>query len=300
MRRLITIAALAAILAAGGGFALSAWPVGNTVTLSGLEGDAARGAYLARMSGCIACHTDSEDGGAPLAGGVQLETGFGTFHSPNLTTDYERGIGAWTPEMFAKAVRQGVSPEGEPYYPAFPYPFYSRFSDQDIADLWAAFRTVPAVETASEPQDLRFPYSFRPALKAWRALFLDLGPLEPMPERSEAWNRGRYIVRGPAHCGACHTPRNLLGARQAELALHGAKDLPDGGKSPPITADRLKAQGWTVKNLAYALRSGITPEGDAFGGSMGEVVRDGTAFLSDADLRAIALYLLDKDDIDES
>lgn len=300
MRRLITIAALAAILAAGGGFALSAWPFGKPVALARLEGDAARGAYLARMAGCIACHTDSEHGGAPLAGGVELQTGFGTFHSPNLTTDEDRGIGAWTPEMFAKAVRQGISPEGEPYYPAFPYPFYSRLSDQDIADLWAAFQTVPAMETASKPQELQFPYNFRPALKAWRGLFLDLGPLKPMPERSEAWNRGRYIVQGPAHCGACHTPRNLLGARQAELALHGANGLPGGGKSPPITADRLEAQGWTVKNLAYALRSGVTPEGDALGGSMGEVVRDGTAFLSDADLRAIALYLLDKDDIDES
>lgn len=300
MRRPFKIAAFAAIAAAGSGVALAAWPIGRPVSLESLSGDAARGAYLARMSGCIACHTDTDGGGAPLAGGLELKTGFGTFRSPNLTTDNEYGIGAWTPEMFAKAVRQGISPEGEPYYPAFPYPFYSRFSDQDIADLWAAFRTVPAAATPSREQDLQFPYSFRPALKAWRALFLDMGPLKPMPDRSDAWNRGRYIVRGPAHCGACHTPRNLLGARQAEFALHGAEGLPDGGKSPRITADRLEAEGWTVNNLAYALRSGVTPEGDAFGGSMGEVVRDGTAFLSDADLRAIAIYLLNKDEPDES
>lgn len=300
MRRLIRVVTVAAVAAAASGVALSAWPIGRPVALDTLAGDADRGAYLARMSGCIACHTDAEDGGAPLAGGVELKTGFGTFHSPNLTTDAEYGIGAWTPEMFARAVRQGISPEGEPYYPAFPYPFYSRFSDQDIADLWAAFQTVPAAATPSRDQELRFPYSFRPALKGWRSLFLEMGPLEPVPDRSEAWNRGRYIVKGPAHCGACHTPRNLLGARQAEFALHGAGSLPDGGKSPPITAERLAADGWTVSNLAYALRSGVTPEGDAFGGSMGEVVRDGTAFLSDADLRAIAIYLLDKDEADES
>lgn len=300
MRRMIRITAVAAVAATASVVALSAWPIGRPVALDTLAGDAARGAYLARMSGCIACHTDTDGGGAPLAGGLELKTGFGTFHSPNLTTDAEHGIGAWTPEMFAKAVRQGISPEGEPYYPAFPYPFYSRFSDQDIADLWAAFQTVPAAATPSREQELRFPFSFRPALKAWRSLFLDMGPLGPMPDRSEAWNRGRYIVRGPAHCGACHTPRNLLGARQAEFTLHGADSLPDGGKSPPITAGRLEANGWTVSNLAYALRSGITPEGDAFGGSMGEVVRDGTAFLTNDDLTAIALYLLDKDAPDEN
>jgi len=280
--------------------ALSAWPIGRPVALDNLTGDAARGAYLARMSGCIACHTDIEGGNAPLAGGVELKTEFGTFISPNLTTDAKHGIGKWTPGLFAKAVRQGISPEGEPYYPAFPYPFYSRLSDQDIADLWAAFQTVPAAATPSREHELVFPFSFRPALKAWRAMFVDMGRLENVPERSQAWNRGRYIVKGPAHCGACHTPRNMLGARQAEFSLHGADGLPDGGKSPPITAERLEAEGWTVSSLAYALRSGITPAGDTFGGSMGEVVRDGTSHLSDADLRAIALYLLDKDEPDES
>lgn len=295
MRRIAKLGALAAVLAAAGAASLHAWPIGRPVALESIAGDAARGAYLARMSGCIACHTNAENGGAPLAGGVKLPTDFGTFHSPNLTTDTVNGIGGWSIQEFSKAVRQGVSPDGEPYYPAFPYPFYSRFSDQDIADLWAAFRTVPAVAEAAPEQELRFPFSFRPALKAWRAMFLDTGPLEPREDKSEAWNRGRFIVRGPAHCGACHTPRNLLGARQAEFALHGAEGLPDGGKSPPITKARLEERGWTVSNLAYALRSGITPGGDVFGGSMGEVVRDGTSFLSDDDLRAIAIYLLDKD-----
>ncbi|WP_370321752.1 cytochrome c [Oricola sp.] len=299
MRRIVKLGALATVLAAAGAASLHAWPIGRPVALETIAGDAARGAYLARMSGCIACHTDAEGGGAPLVGGVELPTDFGTFHSPNLTTDIETGIGGWSIREFSKAVRQGISPDGEPYYPAFPYPFYSRFSDQDIADLWAAFQTVPAVAEAAPEQELRFPFSFRPALKAWRAMFLDMGPLEPREDKSDAWNRGRYIVRGPAHCGACHTPRNMLGARQAELRLHGADGLPGGGESPPITKAALEKGGWTVASLSYALRSGITPDGDVFGGSMGEVVRDGTAFLSDDDLRAIAIYLLDKDESDE-
>lgn len=272
-----------------------AWPIGNSERLDASGGDAKRGAYLARMSGCIACHTNSKEGGPPLAGGLALKTDFGTFYTPNLTTDQKEGMGDWTVEDFAKAVRQGVSPDGEPYYPAFPFPFYSKFSDQDIADLWAAFQTVPANSLPSKPHELAFPFNFRDGLKLWRSAYVDLEPFEPDPARSDKWNRGKYIVRGAAHCGACHTPRNFAGARQAEFALHGAKGLPDGGKSPPITTKALKEGGWTVNNLAYALRTGVMPDGDAFGGSMGEVVRDGTQYLTQQDREAIATFLLNKD-----
>jgi len=295
MRKTVTVLLAALAFAGAGAAAMAVWPIGRPPDLSALQGNPDRGAYLARMAGCIACHTDVEGGGAPLAGGVALQTDFGTFHSPNLTTDAEYGIGDWTIEEFSKAVRQGVSPEGTPYYPAFPYPFYGMLTDQDVADLWAAFRTVPPVAIPSEPQEMRFPYNFRPGLKLWRGMFLEPKPFEPDPDRSALWNRGRYIVEGPAHCGACHTPRDMFGARQAELRLHGADGLPDGGKSPPITAEHLIEQGWTINTLKYALRSGVLPDGDAFGGSMGEVVRDGTSFLSDEDLTAIATYLLDKD-----
>lgn len=295
MKRAILTVAAAFVLLGAGAAGLTSWPIGEKPTLAQLEGSADRGAYLARMSGCIACHTNVEGGGAPLSGGLALETDFGTFYSPNLTTDEKYGIGSWTPEMFAKAVRQGVSPDGTPYYPAFPYPFYSKFSDQDIADLWAAFQTVPAVAEQSKPQEMEFPFNIRAALKIWRALFLEPDPFKTEKDKSEQWNRGKFIVEGPAHCGACHTPRNALGARQVELRLHGADALPDGGKSPPITADELLEKGWTVEDLKYALKTGILPDGDAFGGSMGEVVRDGTSFLADDDLTAIAIYLLDPD-----
>lgn len=275
---------------------LSYWPIGKEEKLSAVQGDAQRGAYLARMSGCIACHTASEGGGKPLAGGLKLPTGFGTFYSPNLTTDPEHGMGNWSISDFAKAVRQGISPEGEPYYPSFPYPFYTKFSDQDVADLWAAFQTVPPVAEPSKPHEMMPPFNVRSGLKVWRGLFLNFKPYEADPEKGELWNRGKFIVEGPAHCAACHTPRNALGARQAELSLHGADELPDGGKSPPITSRALKLNGWTVSTLKYALQTGVMPDGDVFGGSMGEVVRDGTAFLSDDDREAIATYLLNKDE----
>ncbi len=292
--RLWLIAVIAAPALAGAAFAmLHFWPIGRPEGIGNLTGDPGRGAYLARMSGCIACHTNSAEGGKPLSGGVRLPTDFGTFYSPNLTTDADHGIGDWTIDEFAAALRQGVSPEGAPYYPSFPYPFYGSMSDQDIADLWAAFKTVPPVPVASRPHDMTPPFNLRAGLKVWRALYHAPEPHTANPERSDLWNRGKFIVEGPAHCGACHTPRNLLGARQAELALHGAERLPDGGKAPPITSSALAEGGWTVDTLKYALQSGIMPDGDVFGGSMAEVVRDGTAFLSDEDRVAIATYLLD-------
>ncbi|WP_299476928.1 cytochrome c [uncultured Roseibium sp.] len=295
--RIWLVGAFSALAMAGAGFVgLYLWPIGKPVELAAAKGDPQRGAYLARMSGCIACHTDFEGGGKPLAGGLKLPTDFGTFYSPNLTTDKENGIGAWTMEDFAKAVRQGVSPDGDPYYPSFPYPFYAKLSDQDVADLWAAFQTVPPVAETSKAHVMVPPFNIRSGLKIWRGAFLDPKPFRPEPDRSEAWNRGKYIVEGPAHCGACHTPRNLLGARQADLFLEGADKLPDGGKSPPITSAALKEGGWTISSLSYALQTGVMPDGDVFGGSMGEVVRDGTAFLSEEDRKAIATYLLERDE----
>lgn len=296
MKRIVFLALVGAALAAATIGAIALWPIGNEPTIGQLSGAANRGAYLARMSGCIACHTDSENGGAPLAGGLKLPTNFGTFFSPNLTTSKEFGIGNWTVETFAKAVREGVSPEGEPYYPSFPYTFYSKLTDQDVADLWAAFQTVPAVELASTKHEMSFPFNFRAGLKLWRAAYQDTSKFETNPAKTESWNRGKYIVEGPAHCGACHTPRNFAGARQVEQKLHGADDLPNGGKSPAINAENLRDKGWTTKSLAYALKTSIKPDGDVFGGSMVEVVRDGTSFLSAKDLEAIATYLLD--DID--
>ncbi|PLX37142.1 MAG: cytochrome C [Hyphomicrobiales bacterium] len=295
MKRVGIVAALVLALAGTGAGALWLWPIGEPVVLADRKGDASRGAYLARMAGCIACHTNSAKGGAPLAGGLALETKFGTFYTPNLTPDEKHGLGAWSLDDFARAVRQGVSPSGEPYYPAFPYPFYRHLSDQDVADLWAAFRMLPAVAAPSRPQALHFPFSFRPGLKLWRAAFLSDTPLSPDPGKSEQWNRGQYIVRGPAHCGACHTPRNLAGARLTNRRLEGNPALPEGGSAPAISTAALHESGWKPGDIAYALETGIMPDGDVFGSSMAKVVDDGTSFLTDADRKAVATYLLDEE-----
>ncbi|WP_108785444.1 c-type cytochrome [Falsiruegeria mediterranea] len=288
---------LAATVGVTGAVALVAWPIGIEPpgTLEILEGNVDRGAYLARASGCIACHSNFEVGGAPLAGGAPLETDFGTFYPPNLTTDPDHGMGAWTISDFARAVRQGISPEGEPYYPTFTFPFYARFSDQDIADLWAAFQTVPAVPEPSPAHEASFPFDQRWGLKLWRAAYLSEPDTDAVEERSDAWNRGKWLVRGAAHCGACHTDRNFAGARITDRIFAGNDSLPGGKSAPSILPTDLQAAGWDADSLAYALRTGITPEGDVFGGSMAEVVNDGTAFLSDADLAAMATYILGND-----
>ena len=274
--------------------ALVVWPIGLKTKDIDLVGDVQRGAYLARASGCIACHTNFEKGGAPLAGGAPLKTDFGTFYPPNLTTDPIHGLGNWTTQDFAKAVRQGVSPDGQPYYPTFTYPFYANFTDQDIADLWAAFQTVPAVNEPAPPHDARFPFNQRWGLKLWRAAFLQTPHTDPVADNGEQWNRGRLLAEGAVHCAACHTGRNFAGARASDSQhFQGNDRLPGGGKSPAIDFDTLQERGWTVDNLAYALKTGVTPTGDALGGTMGEVVFQGTRFLTDEDRKAIAIYLMD-------
>ncbi|WP_421880424.1 c-type cytochrome [Pacificispira sp.] len=292
MKKPILVGLAAAALGAVAVGTLVVWPIGFATEEIELSGDVERGAYLARASGCIACHTDFAGGGAPLAGGAPLKTAFGDYYPPNITTDLDHGIGAWTVDDFAKAVRQGIDRDGQPYFPTFPYPFYSDFSDQDIADLWAAFQTVPPVPESAPDHAVSFPFSQRWGMKAWRAAFLTDPSTEPVEGKTDRWNRGRWLVEGAAHCGACHTPRNFAGARVSTSAFAGNDELPDNNKAPSILASDLVTEGWTVSKLAYALRTGVTPSGDAFGGSMGEVVAYGTRFLSQSDLEAMAVYLL--------
>jgi len=255
-------------------------------------GDATRGEYLLRAGGCYACHTDVKGEGKPLAGGPGLETAFGTFFAPNLTADAEHGLGNWTLEDFARALRKGISPEGEPYYPVFPYDFYTRLNDQDIADLWAALQASTAVSTPDKPHDVSFPYSIREVLNVWQSMFFREARFKPNPANGEAFNRGAYLVNGPAHCAACHTPRNSYGALDWSRHLQGSDTLPGGERSPTIRASILKARGWTVESLAQALKDKVQPAGDTFIGSMAEVVDHGTSYLTEEDRQAIATYIL--------
>lgn len=293
MRILVALAALA-ITGAGGYGLLVAWPLDAGAALERTAvGDPMRGAYLARASGCIGCHTDLEGGGKPLAGGHALDTPFGTFYAPNITTDPVFGIGGWTQEAFVAAVRKGISPDGRPYYPVFPYTFYASLSDQDVADLWAAFQTVAPVPEPASKSELTFPFNLRPTLKIWRALYFENKYFTVDPSRPDIWNRGKYLVEGPTHCGACHTPRSFLGGRDLGRRFFGSKDLPGGEKSPPITQQKLRENGWTERSLAYSLKTGLTPSGDAFGGAMGEIVAHSTSFLTEDDRNAIADFLME-------
>lgn len=274
---------------------LWAWPIGEPARLGALQGDAWRGAYLARASGCVSCHT--APGGQALAGGAALETPFGTFVPPNITPDPEGGIGGWNLDEFAVAVRQGVAPEGHAYYPAFVYEFYRGFSDQDVADLFVALQGVPPVAEPAPAHDVSFPFNLRFGLKLWRAAFMSEPYVTPAMGRSELWNRGQALVEGPTHCAACHTGRNLLGGLKSSEAMAGSDALPGGAVAPSIQAEDLRARGWTAASLAYALRTGLAPDGDALGGSMAEVVHAGTSYLDEADREAIAAYILDVDEV---
>ena len=271
---------------------IAKWPIGEPEQLGMLAGDAYRGAYLARSSGCIACHTNVAAGGASLAGGAPLDTPFGSFVPPNITPDLAGGIGDWTLDQFAVALRQGVRPDGKAYYPAFPYEFYADMSDQDVADLWAAIQTVPAVAEPAPAHDVSFPFNLRWGLKLWRAAYMAPAAISPVLGQSAAWNRGQQLVTGAAHCAACHTGRNMLGGLKPSAALAGNDNLPGGSVAPSILAADLVAKGWTVANMAYALRTGVMPDGDVLGGSMAEVVQYGTSYMDDADREAIATYLL--------
>ena len=284
-----------AVIVACGILAVSVWmddaPTVARRDLSALVGDVGRGAYVARLSGCIACHTDVKAGGAVLAGGPAIDTEFGAFYSPNITPDPEDGIGDWTLDDFARALTAGESPDGRHYYPSFPYAFYTRLTDQDIVDLWAAVRSVPAVAGGPKKHELRFPLGIREFVGVWKRLYFEGGPIPSDPRRADEWNRGRYLAEGPGHCGACHTPRNFLGGRIAEERYAGAKG-PEGEKIPPITVSALIENGWEADDLAYALRTGLKPDGDVFGGSMASVVREGTRYWSDSDLSALSAFIL--------
>jgi mono/diheme cytochrome c family protein len=257
------------------------------------EVDVKRGAYLARISGCVACHTET-GGGTPMAGGVALSTKYGTFYSPNITPDRDFGIGRWSLEDFSAAVRHGVSPGGDPYYPAFPYPFYAAFNDRDIADLWAALQIVPPSTIASRTHDLGFPFNIRKGLRLWKWMFPPSQPYEPNPNKSASWNRGKLLAEVATHCGACHTPRNLASARITKRKYQGDPAMLGGGSSPAIDARSLIDAGWTRTSLINLLKVGVTPSGDVVGGSMAEVVQDGTAYLMQLHLDDLATFLLDQ------
>jgi mono/diheme cytochrome c family protein len=249
-----------------------------------------RGEYLVRVGGCISCHTAAGD--RPFAGGRALATPFGTFYSPNITPDPETGIGRWTDAQFLRALREGVRPDGANYFPVFPYTSFTGISDSDALAIKAYLLSLPPVHRQSRPHDVGFPFSWRPLQTVWKLLFFTKGPFQPSPERGATYNRGAYLVTALAHCGECHTPRNLLGAMRPGMRLAGTRDGPDGQSVPNITPDPRTGIGkWQRDDVVELLRTGNTPEQSKVKGAMREAIADGLKYLSDYDLTAIADYL---------
>jgi mono/diheme cytochrome c family protein len=252
------------------------------------QGDAKRGEYLAAAGGCVGCHTAEGKDAVRFAGRRALVTPFGTFYGPNITPHPEAGIGRWSESDFVRAMRQGVRPDGANYFPAFPYPSYTKVSDADLRDLWAYLRTLPPSPQASRPHELGLLYRWRFPLSAWKWLYFSPGPFVPDPKAAAAVNRGAYLVQALGHCGECHTPRNALGGPKSDRYLAGGKG-PEGKGVPNLTPTRLKKS--SDKDLKDLFTTGLTPDGDVPAKAMAEVIENTTSRLSPADLDALVAYL---------
>ena len=253
---------------------------------------AERGAYIFHASGCETCHTDTANKGAPLAGGRALKTPFGTFRTPNITPDPTHGIGKWSEADFIRAMREGRSPSGDHYYPAFPYTAYTKMSDADMKDLRAYMLTLPASDKPNQSHDLGFPFNIRLGVMAWKWLNFTPGPLPTVAGKDAVWTRGRYLVEAAGHCAECHTPRDKLGGLVTSKWMAGSADGAEGESAPNLTPDPTTGLGeWSEEDIAFALKLGMKPDGDSLGSLMAEVVENGTSKLTDADLAAMAAYL---------
>lgn len=269
-------------------------PVNGPARDLSLAPNVENGTYLISVGGCIACHTDKKTGRAFLSGGPALKSPFGTFYAPNITPDKQYGIGNWTLAEFSQAISNGHGPGAFNFlYPAFPYDSYTLLHDQDVVDLYAALQKVPPVAQPSTPHELPFPFNVRVSLGGWQHLFFRPHRYEPDTTRSDKWNRGRYLAYGPGHCVACHTPRNLLGARDDSRAFEGSTGGP-GGRVPAITLARLTKEGYDHAGLIDTLKTGFTPGYNILSGEMSSVVEDSTSKWHDEDLDALATFLFDE------
>lgn len=247
----------------------------------------ARGRQLAALGDCAVCHT--APGGAANAGGRAMETPYGTVYSTNLTPDPETGIGRWSYAAFERAMREGISRDGHHLYPAFPYTAFTRTTDTDLQALYAFLMSQPPVAAATPAARMAFPFNIRPLMAGWNALFLKPGQMEADPARSPQWNRGQYLVEGLGHCGACHTPRNALGAEKTGAA-HLAGGFVDGWEAPALTALSAAPIPWSEEELFAYLRTGFSRFHGTAAGPMAPVVQE-LMHLPDADIRAMATYL---------
>ncbi|MDM7942088.1 MAG: cytochrome c [Hydrogenophaga sp.] len=262
---------------------------GAGVPLAITPGLVERGAYLARAGNCMACHTDR--GGAAYAGGRAVPTPFGAVLSTNLTPHKATGIGQWSAADFWRAMHHGQSKDGRLLYPAFPYTSTTLVTREDSDALYAFLQSQPAVEQPNRPHGLRFPYNTPVALAVWRALYFEPASFEPAPEQSAEWNRGAYLTRGLAHCAACHAERDPLGGSSPAQAFRGGLMPAQDWVAPSLRSAREGGVAhWDTSQVVALLKAGVA-DGASVMGPMAEVVLHGTQHLSDADLRAMAVFL---------
>ena len=261
---------------------------------------AERGRYVAVTANCVSCHTRA--GGEPFAGGLALQTPLGTLHTTNITPDADTGIGRWSLGDFRRAMRRGIAADGSYLFPAFPYTAYTRMSDAEIADLYAYLRRLAPVRYMPPENDALL--GVRWPMMAWNALFLQEGPYQPDPAQTPEWNRGAYLVQGPGHCGACHTPRNLLLAEDDTRALQGG--VVTGEVAPGLQRSWFAVNlrnvkhglaAWTPKDVGMYFAKGYSMRGASFG-PMNEVITNSLSQLRPEDQRAIATYLRSREGVE--
>ena len=251
-----------------------------------------RGEYLVQAAGGCTCHMDPDATEFSLAGGRPIKTPFGTIYGTNITPDPETGIGGWSDDDFAKAMREGIGPDGTVYYPVFPYTSFTQMTDEDVRNMKAYFDSLEPVRKENKEPEFSFPYSARSSISVWRGLHFDPKRYEPDSEQSDQWNRGAYLSEALAHCGECHTPRTFMGATDDDMYYAGSVEGPEGELAPNITPhDETGVGKWSIPDMTWFLQWGFKPDGDDSQGLMGEVIEHGYVNLTDEDLEAIAVYL---------
>ncbi|WOC15244.1 c-type cytochrome [Pseudochrobactrum sp. MP213Fo] len=297
-RKLISAIALSAVVGAGiVWFLTGPVHVDRTALQKLAPGDIKNGEQVFYAGGCASCHAAPNatgDAKLVLSGGHELKTDFGTFIAPNISPS-QAGLKDWTLAEFADAMLEGVGREGEHLYPSFPYTSYARMKMQDVADLYAFMKTLPASDEASKPHDLSFPFNVRRGLGLWKMLYLDNAPVVALNEPDVQLKRGQYLVEAMGHCGECHTPRTMLGGLDKSQWLAGALSAEvdsrgQRGIVPNITDGEGGISSWSASDIAYGLESGFTPDFDSMGGAMTDVIAN-TSKLEPADREAIAAYL---------
>jgi mono/diheme cytochrome c family protein len=248
------------------------------------DADPENGQVMFNAGGCVSCH------GPELAGGLEMQTEFGTFIVPNISPDPDNGIGGWTGLQFVNAMMLGVSPRADHYYPAFPYTSYTRMKVQDVLDLKAYLDSFDAVSSQLGPHQLGFPWSLRRGIGLWKLRYLKQNPVVQSDPGNELVERGRYLAEGVGHCAECHTSRDRIGGLNPAHWLAGAPNPVGEGRVPNITSGKSGLGSWSESDIAYYLESGFTPDYDTVGSSMVEV-QENMAKLPDSDRQAIAAYL---------